>query len=233
MSIVLGKHRFIPEDELEATIETLLRSCGLYPTVASPVVDLDCLIEQHLKADIDHYYSDLADAELGVTHFRPGCRPKVLINRLVTEAADSSSARYGIFGRWRFTIAHEAAHIVFHRDEIESAFLQLSLFGEQLFHFDPFYGEDNPFSAQASPREWQANRGASAILMPRSLFRQIAEPQVRSIDISPGENLLTSQAFDRLLTELAICFHVSRQAARIRFETLGLATTYSQRTFDV
>lgn len=60
--------------------------------------------------------------------------------------------------RQRFTIAHEVAHFLLHRDEIKNGITD-----------DTFYR-----SGLSERREWEANRLAADILMPWNLVRSIA-----------------------------------------------------------
>lgn len=63
--------------------------------------------------------------------------------------------------RQRFTIAHEIAHFVLHREEI----------GDELVD-DTFYR-----SGLSERREWEANKLAAEILMPWHLIREEAKDQ--------------------------------------------------------
>jgi Zn-dependent peptidase ImmA (M78 family) len=60
--------------------------------------------------------------------------------------------------RQRFTIAHEIAHFVLHKDEIRDGITE-----------DTFYRSGLP-----ERREWEANRLAADILMPWDLVRALA-----------------------------------------------------------
>lgn len=70
-------------------------------------------------------------------------------------------------------------------------------------------------------REIQANKGMAALLMPRATFRRVA---YRHIDPRQGELTIGSPAHAALAADLAAVFLVSKQAAAIRLETIGLAT---------
>ena len=228
MSIVLAKPRFIPADEMEITINDHLHASGMFPSTDDPVLDIEAFLEQYLKAEMDQYCLSLAAGELGVTEFRPGEQPRVKISRALTENADAANRIWEI-GRWRFTLAHEAAHILLHRTEIEAAFSQGSLFDAETPSFClPAFRDDQYPSAKCDPREYQANFSASVLLMPRALFLGVAQPLVRSIQTFTAEDFMASPAYDTVLREVAQRFRVSKTAARIRFETLGLAALRGQ-----
>ena len=104
-------------------------------------------------------------------------------------------------GRCRFTIAHEAAHIILHHEDLERhqgrAFRDVVTPTEKLPPGVPIF---------RSP-EWQANVWAAAFLMPLSAVRSYLQHLAR-------ENAeFTPEGF-------AAAFQVSRQAAVIRLEKL-------------
>lgn len=100
-------------------------------------------------------------------------------------------------GRRRFTVAHEIGHLVLHRSLLEASSTQTPLFAV----------EQGP--AQDSSMEWQADFFAAALLMPReAMLQQFGE------DVRRGEMIE--------LARVASVFGVSREAARIRLEELGM-----------
>ena len=84
------------------------------PTVSQPGTNLEKFIEDHLKVKLDQY-CDLPDGVLGITQFQTRRSPTISISRALTELAECDSPRAGAIGRWRATMAHEAAHVVLHR----------------------------------------------------------------------------------------------------------------------
>jgi Zn-dependent peptidase ImmA (M78 family) len=117
-----------------------------------------------------------------------------------------------MLGRFRATLAHEATHVLIHRPLFELNADQGTLFEEgdnqSLFRC---LKRDVAFAARGrDPREVQANKGMAALLMPRSLYGQMArdrrEAKVDEVTLISG---------------LATAFAVSRQAARIRLQSLG------------
>jgi hypothetical protein len=226
-----GERLWFEPSEIEHMMETELGKAGLMATADEPAVDMERFLEGHLGVDLDQY-APLDSEVLGVTEFRQGAPPKVSINKELTGSAlDDGDSQGGILGRWRATLAHEAAHVLLHRILFEVNLDQGNLFG----------GSESVGGAQklmrclkrevsygASGKDWrevQANRGMAAILMPVGLFREVTARILRQPtleDGSPGEREAASR--------LAEAFKVSRQAASIRLRTLGFLTPPKQRT---
>jgi hypothetical protein len=206
------------DDEIELMMEDELRRANLTPTPVASVVDVEAFIEDHLKASLDQY-ADLDGVVLGLTEFRTGHAPAVRINKDLTGSAlDSDWCPPGIHGRWRATLAHEAAHIVLHRMLFEVDPNQSTLFGEEAGGRD---GEllrclKRDVAYRGTTRDWrevQANRGMAALLMPKRVFVKAA----RKAGIGS-----TPATIDAAARELAQKFGVSRQATTIRLRTVGL-----------
>ncbi len=220
------------EDEIERMMEAELRKSDLSPTSAAPVVDLEKFIARHLKAKLDQY-ADLDPTVLGVTEFFTGGAPKVSINRVLTGSAlDEDETQPGILGRWRATLAHEAAHIVLHRFLYEFAAGNLSLFDRE-----PADGgarqrllrclkRNLSYGNVSDWREVQANKGMAALLMPRRVFSEMARVEIDTA--YPATKAIPTEGDEQIVAKLAAAFQVSRQAARIRLSTLRLVSPPGQ-----
>ncbi len=217
---------------IETLMEETLRNSGLFPTDEQPTVDIERLI-QRLDVRMDQY-ADLDPTVLGLTEFYTNEPPKIFINRDLTGAIDDDHTPPGIRGRWRATIAHEASHVVMHR---------------VLFALDQH--QDGLFRMQEQPepkrlmrclkknvlfrgsgtndwREVQANMGMAALLMPQSPFRQLAGKVAEQRRLATESLTIGSSPAATLAAEMAALFDVSRQAARIRLETLGILSPAGQ-----
>lgn len=168
----------------------------------------------------------------------------MLINRDLTGAAlDQEDGPPGLLGRWRATLAHEAAHVVLHRFFFEPPAAQGSFF----YRDETVEQEHQPnlvcmkrdlsFSHNQSDwREVQANMGMAALLMPRKAFCQIVAdildhgPLKTSILKVPAQGSLEVSV---LAAKLAEKLDVSRQAATIRLKTLGLIGQGDQGQLEV
>ena len=134
-------------------------------------------------------------------------------------------------GRERFTLAHELAH-------------HLLSHGRFMVRE---YCEDNDFALRRggaidgtdiSRMEFQANYLAAAVLMPRSHFLEDFQRLVRSLDISNrgfGALYVDAQPcnlrnYDVVTSELMQRYGVSRTAAKIRLESMGLLHDARQLT---
>lgn len=216
-----GERRlYFTDDEIEQIMEDELRRAELQPTLSESVVDLDRLIERHLKADFDQYAALPADV-LGQTDFRHTRKPAVQINKDLTGSAfDSDWCPPGIEGRWRATVAHEAAHIILHRMLFEVDDNQGSLFPTEgpaalIQQLHRCLKRDVTHRAVISDwKEVQANKGMAALLMPKSVFTRAARR------LSAGS--ATGGSLRDVVYSLATQFAVSRQAAAIRLKTLQI-----------
>lgn len=104
-------------------------------------------------------------------------------------------------GRQRFTAAHELGHAVLHRDTMPEQFLADT------------HGMISDPDATLDPKEREANRFASELLMPDEICRARADELRREHGCCPREVLEY-----RLAAELL----VSQQALRYRLDHLGI-----------
>lgn len=223
MSVSLPQAPYLTTEHIEREVEYHLTHARLMPSVAGPV-DIEAFLEGYLKVCLDQY-ADLESDVLGLTYIPPGERPHVLINRDLTLAADDDTSPLGIKGRWRATCAHEGAHVIFHRADLEAA-------AHQRTFFDPDPAPDTAslprqtclkrdfgrVNGTPNRREIQANLGMAALLMPRPVFEPAARAVAEAIKPLP---LLPEQRLTMMVQHLAPIFVVSRLAARIRLETFS------------
>jgi hypothetical protein len=213
--------------EIEARMEDELRRAGLYPSAGEPIVDVERFVEAHLGAGLDQY-APLEPTVLGCTEFRAGQPPRIKINRDLTGSAmDADSSPPGLQGRWRATVAHEGVHVVLHRDLLEPDAGQTALFDE---HSADGSGSvvrclKREVRFDRESRDWrevQANRAMAALLMLRRVFLDVAGEEAGSVRPEPLPFRAGTDAAVVLARRVAWRFLVSRQAASIRLETLGL-----------
>jgi hypothetical protein len=228
-----GEQRlWLGRDDIELMMEDELRRADLLPAAGAPAVDLEGFLESYLKVSLDQH-ADLAADVLGLTEFFPGRTPRVAINRDLTGSAiDEDGSPLGLRGRWRATLAHEASHVVIHRPLFELPTEQGRLFGDP---HEPAQEAQRLMRCQKRSvvyrgttsdwREIQANQGMAALLMPRSVFLEVATSlQGKRRPSSPG-----SAEARQLIGEVALRFEVSRQAAEIRLATFGVLGPAGQR----
>jgi hypothetical protein len=218
---------WLEPSEIETIMEDELRKAELLPSIDHPAVEIEGFLEVHLQAELDQY-AELDPDVLGVTEFRPGRTPRVLINKDLTGSAmDAEWVPPGIEGRWRATLGHEAVHVVLHRALFELNGDQGSLFGSEVATSGPHQmmrclKREVSFGTRGSDwREVQANRGMAALLMPRVVFLPVANAEIRERGVAGGRLPADSPAVLDVARQLAERFAVSRQAAAIRLTTLG------------
>lgn len=212
-------------EELDHECETLITGFlkNLYGTVRYPIAteDLKKLIERDAE-DLD-VYADLSsygfDVE-GVTQFRTGHKPRVLISASLTESERREN-------RLRTTLTHEYGHLYFHNYlwQMESPHPDLLRRqpdpDKEICKQDTIVG-----AAQSDWMEWQAGYVCGAILMPKSavveLVREYVEQQrlygVISEQTPHGRNVIA---------RVVSAFQVSEDAARLRLLKIKLLTTAS------
>jgi hypothetical protein len=227
-----GDHRIWYEpEEIEAIFEGELRRSKLMPSLSNPVTDVERFIESHLHVALDQY-AELPQDTLGLTSFANPAHPWISINATLTEEAESSPVGSGVRGRWRATLAHEAAHVVLHRGlfDPQLALLQHPLAATtttsaSLFRCsatDVTAVVDSELARRKGSYDWrevQANKGMAALLMPRPIFRRVlllAQSELGSAQLLPGE--IDNEA---LIGRLATTCEVSRQSASIRVQTIS------------
>lgn len=214
-------------DEIEALAEGELRKAGLLTTPDAPVVDLERFIESHLRVELDQY-AELDKAILGVSEFRAGRQPRIMINRDLTGSAlDEEDPLPGTKGRWRATLAHEATHVMLHQvlfdlDDRQGSLFTRSPAQEPSGAMMRCLKREVAFTTTARDwREVQANRGMAALLMPRSVFVEVARHELARAGLESGRLVGESKAAASVAAALAGRFDVSRAAAVIRLRTLG------------
>ena len=131
-----------------------------------------------------------------------------------------------MLGRYHFTLAHEAGHWWLHRHLFQRKANQLLLVPENAERPEYICR-----SSDTDPIEYQANRFASCLLMPREMLKRawhewrdgmdpICLTDLRGEETDDGstDDLIMENA----VHPLALKFQVSREAIRIRTEGMGL-----------
>jgi len=218
-------------DEIEDIFEGELRRAKLVPRITSPVVEVERFIESHLKVRLDQF-AELPSDVLGLTTFDGGKSPVISISGELSESAESNPSNMGIVGRWRATLAHEAAHVVLHRYLFDPAMARLqhplaatTVKSAGLFRCsngDIDAVSDSELARRNARSDWrevQANKGMAALLMPRALFnrvRLLTQGEIFSSLLAP-----TPSEREELVARLSSMFRVSKQMTSIRLETLS------------
>lgn len=130
--------------------------------------------------------------------------------------------------RWLFTFAHELGHVVFHR-EIDLTRLSIDWFDTE----EQVHEENVMTTGISSPKdwlEWQANRFASCLLMPKEPFIKqlycvqddIGYSRKKLGWIYLEDSLSNVREYMRIIERLEDTFGVSRTALECRLRQLNL-----------
>lgn len=184
-------------------------------------LDVEGFAELYLHLDLDYRFFVGKDEVLGMTVF---CDYKdiksgtIVINK---ELASNVRQRH----RYRFTVAHECGHWVFHRRYYNYNPDQMELFATECE--GPCYtecravnqredGANMPKWSDERWREWHADKFASALLMPK-----------RAVDIMRnefGKAFSSNEVIFEFVNMMAEVFDVSAQAAFYRLVDLKYAS---------
>jgi len=228
-----AKLRFMKDQEFEDEAALLLAEYGEnYGAVTAPPVPIDEIVELglELRLTFDDMYElfgvDDVHGALWVNERRIGIDQRL-------EPTDNPS----LLGRYHFTLAHEAGHWRLHRHLFQRRANQLLLL--------PANAERPEYicrSSDTDPIEYQANRFASCLLMPREMVKrawhawrgnrdpiylddlrakqsQILRAEVlRRGGFKTGNDAVDNMLLEHAARPLAEKFEVSPEAMRIRLE---------------
>jgi hypothetical protein len=210
---------FLPEKRIEREATLLLAEYGqAYGDVTAPPVPIDEIIELHLGLTFE--FKDMQEL-FGHADVHGALWLK---ERLVgVDKSLDPKVHPKRTGRYYFTLAHEAGHWRLQRVHYLEDPNQGALFTGGLGK--PAYVCR---SGDKRPVEWQANRFAAYLLMPRDMV--LAEwggwrgglDTAYLNDMKRGVDETAEAAMERFCRPLADRFQVSGEAMRIRLEDLGL-----------
>jgi len=214
------------EAEATAILERYTKECE---PILRPPVPVDELPEMILKVRLE--FDDLRkmlgrNDAIGATWFETR---EIYIDQSL-DPKDHPRKR----GRYRFTVGHEIGHWVLHRRYVPDRAAQMALFEGRSPEPSILCREAN----KREPAEWQADRFASYVLMPRDLvlkaWREIRGqgnpwvfdlPKYRAAAANgfvDSYDAVAKTMMNHLASDLAPKFEVSTEAMRIRLESLGL-----------
>jgi hypothetical protein len=150
------------EAEIESIVDRELALAGRPAVAGRPATDVDAFLELHLG--IVPEYTWLPYGVLGATEFTARGEVRLQVSAELSLRAGRERAAETLL---RSTLAHEAAHILLHR----LLFLEESrdIFGGLASRSELCRSVGVPRPGyQGEWWEWQANRGMSAVLLPRA-----------------------------------------------------------------
>jgi hypothetical protein len=220
-SLVGPKVPYLPKQHIEDEASLLLAEYGrVHGVVTGPPIPIDDIIEVYLRLTVE--FKEMQKLfGLGDVH------GALWVNQQLVGVDTSLDPECypGKRGRYHFTLAHEAGHWRLHRRHYQRPKDQPLLKLEGIAQ--PEYVCR---SSDTSPIEWQANFFAACLLMPRDMVKRAWHEWHGSIDpiyLTDLRAESSNDATDEMLLEnvvrpLAVQFHVSAEAIRIRLEELRL-----------
>ncbi len=180
--------------------------------------DIKTFIERDVS-DLDQY-SDLSPFGAGVegvTEFKPGGKPKVLISEHLQAPAQEN--------RLRTTLTHEYGHVHLHRYLFDLQDRQPGLLpANQKANAIYCMRDTMVTSRKVDWLEWQAGYASGALLMPASYIRKMIAPIQEKFGIF-GPVLAEGDHGRTMIAAVVDGFKVSREAARVRLSVLKLLGT--------
>lgn len=240
--------------EIEDIAEQVIHSYKPKLVNSPGVLDVELFIENYAELEMD--YQDLTHdgSILGMTVFND-CRIPVYdaenekaVRMTVNEGTvliDNSLLESDQLRRGRFTLAHEAAHWLLHRQMYLENKNQISLFEalemeEKKLPVIKCRTSDIESKGKKELvtddewMEWQADYMASVLLMPRKAFSSLVKEKFKSAKIDKnfyrlGTDFETDLWAEAMAYEMADFFEVSVTAAKIRLKNLGFIKDQQDR----
>lgn len=192
-------------------------------------VDIEAFVEYYLGMATDFQFLSHNGIYLGMTVFNDTdkipvwCpetnRAEYVSARARTIIIDNRLLEKNQHHRYRFTVGHEGSHDIFHTGVYASNPYQTSIFDSEQMpviqcRLDSGRGRGDPRYWNDKDRmEWQADRLSSALLMPASAVRLVAERYGSTR--SPIRNA-------KVINDMVEIFDVSTEAVVYRLKDLGL-----------
>lgn len=206
------------DHECETVITDFLRT--LHGEVRYPITTED--IQKLIERDTEYLdvYADLssygANVE-GLTEFKPGCKPCVLISVSLTESDNMEN-------RFRTTLTHEYGHVFFHNHLWQMKSSMQDILSQNRSSDKEVCKRDSMIDApQNDWMEWQAGYACGAMLMPKSAVVKLVGDYMEQHELYVTVSLQTPHA-QNLISCMTKTFQVSDEAARVRLLKIGLLT---------
>lgn len=200
-------------------------------------VDIDYLAQECYYLNVIKAHITLNGEVLGMMVLKDSpVRYYDLMYRLKNEELKASTMLIDIslggkknIGRERFTKAHETSHWFCHRslhslDKRPYELRRPTVIACRNTSIERYnYSKNNTWS-ELDWEEWQADRLAASLLMPKESFIYISQKIIKNYGIRSG--ILTSgcniEASRKAISDIADFFIVSKKATQIRLKQLGL-----------
>lgn len=216
------KLRFMKDEEFEDEATVLLAEFGTkHEHITAPPVLVDEIVELYLGLTLE--FHDMATL-FGVDDVHGALW--VNEKRIGIDQRLDPSRNPAMLGRYHFTLAHEAGHWRLHRQLFQRKANQLSLLPESAIRPEYICR-----SSDTEPIEYQANRFASCLLMPREMLKrswhewrgELTPLYLPDLRAEGGDGTGSDESIlENAVRPLAANFQVSAEAMRIRAEGMGL-----------
>jgi hypothetical protein len=216
-----NKLRFMKDQEFEDEAALLLAEYGnKHGQVTAPPIPVDEMVELYLGLSLE--FLDMQKL-FGVADVHGALW--VNEKRIGIDQRLDPGTNAAMLGRYHFTLAHEAGHWRLHRQHFQRKANQLSLLPENVERPDYICR-----SSSTEPIEYQANRFASCLLMPREMVKRAWHEWRGGMDpiylsdlrAEAGNGGTDEMVLENAVRSLAGTFQVSPEAMRIRAEGIGL-----------
>lgn len=203
--------------------------------IKTPPVPVDLFVEKYLDVDFDNYAKLKTPKEniLGATYFLNDGRIAIKIDKSVTEQADSEENN----GRYNFTVCHEAFHAMCHKELFLQDKSQIEFSGLEKKKQIECLGRDfGIFSEKKNLTtpwwEVQANMGAAALLMPKTMFLEYFISERNAYGALDNYKLVSQRnTLYSVVSYLANTFGASMEAVKIRLNQLNCLPDIRQGEF--
>lgn len=200
-------------------------------------VNIDYLIEDCFYLDVKKVHITLEGHILGMMVFGDTkweyydrlYRPVVEELKESTMMIDLSLSGDKNLPRERFTKAHETSHWICHRslhsyDKLPYEFRRSSAIACRDASIERYKYSEEFKRSESDWEEWQADRLAAALLMPKDPFVKVSQTVIDNCGIRNGILVkgYNTEASKRAISTISKFFMVSRKATQIRMSQLGL-----------
>ena len=214
------KLKYLTDQAFEDETALLLAEYGkAHGQVTAPPIPVDDIIELYFRLALE--FIDTRK-KFGVDDVHGA----LWVNKKLVGIDDRlDPANYPMMlGRYRFTLAHEAGHWRLHRQLFQKNANQLALLADNV---------DRPEyicrSVSVEPIEYQANRFASCLLMPKELVKRAwhewrgdMDPMcLADLRAEANGDITDELVLENAIRSFAATFQVSPEAMRIRCEGMG------------
>lgn len=221
-----GRRLYYEDEEFESIMDELRARADLGPPRPGQGVDIERVIARAFNVEPD--FRDLPEHTLGRTEFQADGQVAIEISAVLSDLADDDAIARR---RLRSTLGHECGHVALHRTLFLRDFATLSLFGDEPKPMPPAFlcrseAIDAPSSTVTTGYtgewwEYQANRGMSALLLPRAEVKRELTGVLDNRGHADMDSALTAGDGVRIVRDLADIFDTGLSLTLFRLQHLG------------